>query len=668
MEKPAIYPVHPSTKKRLFPGGSSISKLVKQREDTGFEVICVDSDENSGDAMVIDEKANLNNKGKEALSSFEDNHSYSAHIKSGAQGHCKSSDSESCHDDMTCNDEYFMKACQDNLTYDRDEALQIYFDSRGIPPGDEAHIPWFLVPTHSDKPPSSVKSSHYSNSTLQIDSGKLNTPFNLDLTLSESDSSAFSNPRPEMGSLSYPSTIRTQLSSPSYHGKYTPSTHGSTAHYSSHSQADIAWPSYGFGSSYMASYAYSSSMESIGNNDLPYPLAPPKFSLPSPTMPPPPSSMGTHVPLWLDGFSASRKPPFANDHIISPMDALPVSYKINLSYQFPHDPGSSRKSAIAAGSSSAPLLPMTNVNEKDILEKFQNFKQFDTVDNFSDHHFQNSVSGEKRQPKNWVKRIQEEWKILEKNLPDTIHVRVCESRMDLLRAVIVGAEGTPYHDGLFFFDLSFPSDYPNVPPIVNYHSGGLGINPNLYSCGKVCLSLLNTWDGEHVNEQWIPNVSTILQVLVSIQALILNQKPYFNEPGFEDMDGTPIGEMESKQYNETVFTLSLRTMVYTIRHPPTHFEDFIVGHFFKHAQDILGACKVYLEGVQVGCLVNGGAQNIDVCKNSCSKYFSDLLASYIPTLVETFSLIGTKDLEMFLSFADKGNSQVSSVPLPFHFH
>lgn len=48
---------------------------------------------------------------------------------------------------------------------------------------------------------------------------------------------------------------------------------------------------------------------------------------------------------------------------------------------------------------------------------------------------------------------------------DTITVRVYESRIDLLRAVIVGAEGTPYHDGLFFFDISFPSDYPNVPPV-----------------------------------------------------------------------------------------------------------------------------------------------------------------------------------------------------------
>ena len=48
---------------------------------------------------------------------------------------------------------------------------------------------------------------------------------------------------------------------------------------------------------------------------------------------------------------------------------------------------------------------------------------------------------------------------------DKIFVRVYETRMDLLRAVIVGTEGTPYHDGLFFFDFFFDGYYPNVAPV-----------------------------------------------------------------------------------------------------------------------------------------------------------------------------------------------------------
>lgn len=51
-----------------------------------------------------------------------------------------------------------------------------------------------------------------------------------------------------------------------------------------------------------------------------------------------------------------------------------------------------------------------------------------------------------------------------------IYVRIYEDRMDLLRAVIVGPAGTPYHNGLFFFDFHFPEGYPNTPPVHNISS------------------------------------------------------------------------------------------------------------------------------------------------------------------------------------------------------
>ena len=103
--------------------------------------------------------------------------------------------------------------------------------------------------------------------------------------------------------------------------------------------------------------------------------------------------------------------------------------------------------------------------------------------------------------------------------------------------------------------------------MVYYYSGGLRLNPNLYDSGKVCLSLLNTWTGSG-NEMWMPDNSTMLQVLVSIQALILNDKPFFNEPGYDDMYSGAKGEKKSKGYNEQTFILSLKTMIYTLRRPP----------------------------------------------------------------------------------------------------
>lgn len=100
-----------------------------------------------------------------------------------------------------------------------------------------------------------------------------------------------------------------------------------------------------------------------------------------------------------------------------------------------------------------------------------------------------------------------------------------------------------------------------------YHSGGLRLNPNLYENGKVCLSLLNTWSGKGT-EVWDPQESSILQILVSIQGLVLNTKPYFNEAGYDRQVGTLEGEKNSVVYNENSFLLSCKSMLYLIRRPP----------------------------------------------------------------------------------------------------
>ncbi|GJR22166.1 probable ubiquitin-conjugating enzyme E2 25 isoform X2 [Tanacetum coccineum] len=234
----------------------------------------------------------------------------------------------------------------------------------------------------------------------------------------------------------------------------------------------------------------------------------------------------------------------------------------------------------------------------------------------------------------------------------TIFVRVYESRMNLLRAAIIGAEGTPYHDGLFFFDVCFPCTYPQIPPLVHYHSGGLHINPNLYANGKVCLSLLNTWDGDQ-QEMWIPSSSTMLQVLVSIQGLIFNTKPYFNEPGNEYSSGTVQGKKSALDYNENTLILSLKTMVYTMKKQPKYFEDLVVGHFRHSVRDILTACKAYTEGVQVGSLMRGCVQDVDDGEENCSYKFKTDVVSYIKVLIYAFKSIGAKEDEEFLFLGEK---------------
>ena len=122
------------------------------------------------------------------------------------------------------------------------------------------------------------------------------------------------------------------------------------------------------------------------------------------------------------------------------------------------------------------------------------------------------------------------------SLPPNVFVKADEARPDCIKSLIVGPSGTPYEGGLFEFDILCGSRYPEEPPKVLFRTTGGGIahfNPNLYPNGKVCLSLLGTWYGGSAEETWIPGKSTILSVLISIQAMILCDYPWTNEPGHD---------------------------------------------------------------------------------------------------------------------------------------
>ncbi|KAL0310644.1 UNVERIFIED_CONTAM: putative ubiquitin-conjugating enzyme E2 24 [Sesamum angustifolium] len=256
----------------------------------------------------------------------------------------------------------------------------------------------------------------------------------------------------------------------------------------------------------------------------------------------------------------------------------------------------------------------------------ESFRQFDMVNDCSDHHFVKESGMDLHSPqvkRGWLKKVHQEWSILEKDLPETIYVRVYEERMDLVRAAIVGTAGTPYHDGLFFFDIYIPPQYPNEPPMVYYNSGGLRINPNLYESGRVCLSLLNTWAGSQT-EVWNPGSSTILQVLLSLQALVLNEKPYFNEAGYDTQIGKAEGEKNSVSYNENAFLVSCRSMLYLLRKPPKSAK-----------QKYLIGCKAYMQGARIGHPFNSENADQETQKGS-STGFKIMLSKLYSRLVEAF--------------------------------
>ena len=100
---------------------------------------------------------------------------------------------------------------------------------------------------------------------------------------------------------------------------------------------------------------------------------------------------------------------------------------------------------------------------------------------------------------------------------------------DILKgyALIIGPSETPYFGGYYFFEFNYPYDYPFSPPKVKYmtNDGVTRYNPNLYKCGKVCVSILNTWSGD----KW-SSCQTINSILLTLCSL-LNNTPFLNEPG-----------------------------------------------------------------------------------------------------------------------------------------
>ncbi|XP_029525395.2 baculoviral IAP repeat-containing protein 6 isoform X15 [Oncorhynchus nerka] len=204
-----------------------------------------------------------------------------------------------------------------------------------------------------------------------------------------------------------------------------------------------------------------------------------------------------------------------------------------------------------------------------------------------------------------ARRLAQEAVTLSTSLPlsssSSVFVRCDEERLDIMKVLITGPADTPYANGCFEFDVYFPQDYPNSPPLVNLETTGghsVRFNPNLYNDGKVCLSILNTWHGRP-EEKWNPQTSSFLQVLVSVQSLILVSEPYFNEPGYERSRGTPSGTQSSREYDGNIRQASVKwAMLEQMRNASPCFKEVIHKHFYLKRVEVMAQCEEWIADIQ----------------------------------------------------------------------
>ena len=169
-----------------------------------------------------------------------------------------------------------------------------------------------------------------------------------------------------------------------------------------------------------------------------------------------------------------------------------------------------------------------------------------------------------------------------------IHVIFNEEDIMKAYAIIIGPKDTPYENGILYFVIEFPRNYPFSPPKIGYLSHSrYRIHPNLYVgkshdnfVGKVCLSTINTWSGP----KWT-TVMHIGSVLLSIQSLLGND-PLHNEPGFEK----EVGE-RNDLYNLVVeydnYNHLIKKNAFEIHPMFLPFDDIIKNHLRKEKKNIL---------------------------------------------------------------------------------
>ena len=189
-------------------------------------------------------------------------------------------------------------------------------------------------------------------------------------------------------------------------------------------------------------------------------------------------------------------------------------------------------------------------------------------------------------PKDTIKRLAKDVKEINKNPLSSNGIYYKHSDENILKgyALIIGPQDTEYADGYYFFVFDFPADYPYQPPKVTFKTNQdrIRFHPNLYTTGKVCLSMLNTWRGE----QWT-SCQTISSMLLTMCTLF-TKDPLLNEPGINP------GHVDINKYNDIIAYKNIECAILNIvrKHSSIYipmfdmFQDIVMEKFIENHQRI----------------------------------------------------------------------------------
>lgn len=196
-----------------------------------------------------------------------------------------------------------------------------------------------------------------------------------------------------------------------------------------------------------------------------------------------------------------------------------------------------------------------------------------------------------------------------------IFVEFDDDNMTNMYALLIGDEGTPYEGGFYFFNITIPDKYPVQPPKVKFLStaSNVRIHPNLYTEGKVCLSIINTWEGDG----WAPSYK-IRTMLMAIKTYVFVPFPLHNEPGYEkesEEEGSTI-EIYTRFVCYQNFRTCINNMIESLPKPLTPFRSIMDDHIRTHANTYFKRLLKYTEERQ-------GKEVYSTAYSSCSQCVTD---------------------------------------------
>jgi ubiquitin-conjugating enzyme E2 Z len=196
-------------------------------------------------------------------------------------------------------------------------------------------------------------------------------------------------------------------------------------------------------------------------------------------------------------------------------------------------------------------------------------------------------------PKMAVKRVSADILELQKEIysESGIYYSADESNICEGYGLVFGPAGTPYEMCPMFYKATVPKTYPFDPPSLKFltYDGKTRFHPNMYVEGKVCLSILHTWEGP----KWASTMR-LSTIFVTLQSL-MDTNPLNHEPGYSQKD-----TLYHKAYSVYIEYACMRYILYCLEQLDIGSSELCISTFASTLKDwrskMLESVEKRLEG------------------------------------------------------------------------